>query len=266
MHLCCVIYFHFGDNFHARHFEHGFRKLYSTEVSGLDYSKLDQILNQPFHTLGQGEQMTALESADGQYVLKLFNPRVPLKTNWYLNWKHWKRTYSVRWISHEWLQTARRLEKMFKRHQIAFSVLREETGLLFVHLSPTDRISHFVHVLDKQNKRHILNLNKTPFVLQKKAILAADYLDKLVKENKITKAKEAVAQIEELFAKRLKLAITDQNQTMHNNYGFVDAKPIQIDIGKIQVDPILLQEPSAEQKRILDNFHNWLKLRYPSIL
>jgi hypothetical protein len=263
IHFSCVIFFHFGDDFNPRHFEHGFKKEYATEVPGLDYSQLDPILTQPFKQLGRGRQMTALISADGNYVLKLFNPRVPKRGKWYLDWKHWKKTYSLKWIKQEWFQTDERLEKIFARHKIAFSLLRDETGLLFLHLTPSDKISHFVHVTDKRGKTHILNLNKTPFVLQKKAILAADYLNTLVQENKITEAKEAIARIEKLFARRIEVGITDPNQTMHNNYGFIDGRPIQIDVGRISFN----SEPANdEQDRILNNFHTWLKQLYPSIL
>lgn len=263
IHFSCVIFFHFGDHFHPRNFEHGFKKEYATEVPGLDYSQLDAILSQPFKQLGQGRQMTALISADGNYVLKLFNPREPKRGKWYLDWKHWKKTYSLKWIKREWFQTDARLEKIFTRHKIAFSLLRDETGLLFLHLAPSDKISHFVHVTDREGKTHILNLNQTPFVLQKKAILAESYLNTLVQENKIAEAKEAIARIEQLFARRLQVGITDPNQTMHNNYGFIDGTPIQIDVGRIRFDSDLANN---EQDRILNNFHTWLSERYPHIL
>lgn len=206
--------------------------------------------------------MTALISADGNYVLKLFNPRIPKRGKWYLEWKNWKKTYSPKWMKREWFQTDKRLEKIFAQHKIAFSLLREETGLLFLHLAPSDRICHYVHVTDRSGKTHILNLNQTPFVLQKKAILAENYLSGLVQENKIAEAKEAIARIEQLFAKRLQVGITDPNQTMHNNYGFIDGRPIQIDVGRIRLDSGLA---SDEQKRILNNFHAWLSERFPSL-
>jgi hypothetical protein len=261
-HLGCVIYFHFGETFKPRQFEHGFKKSYSTVVAGLDYSQLDSALCQRFTYLGRGLQMTAFISEDGNYVLKFFHPRIPLKSNWYLNWKNWKRTYSLKWISTNWFQTGRRLEKMFNRLKIAYSVLRDETGLVFIHLAPSDRVNHFVHVIDKQGKAHLMNLNQTPFVLQKKAMIASDYLDQLANENRVDELKEAITLIEQLFAKRLKLGITDPNQNMDINYGFVDGRPIQIDVGRIRSEPILLIEPEEEQKRILDNFHKWLSNRY----
>jgi len=263
IHVSMVIYFHFDDTFHLRHFQHGFKQSYSKQIPDLDHTVLNTILHQPFHQIGQGDQMTAYESADGKYVLKLFNPRVPLQKKWYFKWKHWKKTYSLKWISNEWFQRSRRLEKMFARLKIAFSVLREESGLIFLHLCQNDEIRHTVQLTDKKGKEHLLPLNQTPFVLQKKAILASEYLDQLIIEDRLVDAGEAILNIEELFAKRLKLGITDENQTMDKNYGFIEGKPIQIDVGKIRVEPALLVSKESEERRILNSFHCWLKERYP---
>lgn len=77
--LMSLFVFHFRERFHPQEFEHGFSEAVYEQVSGLDYTQLDPIFAQPFHYLGHGKQMIALESQDGQYVLKLFNPMRPLK-------------------------------------------------------------------------------------------------------------------------------------------------------------------------------------------
>jgi len=264
-HLYFVSYFHFGEKIHPRQFQHGFKKSYAVEILQQDFEQLDTILAQPFHQLGRGLQMTAFESADGKYVLKLFHPRIPRDFKWYLSWRNWKRTYSIKHINREWFQKGKRLEKMFRQLQIAHSVLRDETGPLFLHLSPSERIHHVVELIDKRGKGHQMALHETPFVLQKKAVIASAYLDGLANEGRVEELKEAVSKMEQLFAKRLRLAITDQNQNMDINYGFVDGKPIQIDVGSIKVDPTLLLDSKMEKRRIFDRFHHWLSERYGSI-
>lgn len=259
-HLGCVIFFHFDENFQLRHFAHGFKKCYTTEVPGLDYSILNPILNQTFQQMGQGMQMTAFASADGKYVLKLFNPRPLHSKKWY--WKNWTHTYSLKFITTQWFRKNQRLEKMFNRLKIAFTVMPEETGLVFVHLAQSDKVCHLVRLIDNNGKTHIVPLHQTPFVIQKRAIVAVDYFDELYKENRIEEIKQAIVRMEELFAKRLQLGITDRNQSMNINYGFIDGQPIQIDVGRIRIEEIA----ETEEKRILDNFHAWLRGRYPSIL
>ncbi len=253
---------HFSENFHTRNFEHGFDQTYAIEVSGLDYSKLDTILGQPFHYLGQGKQMTAFETEDGRYVLKVFNPMRPYKKKWYKEWKLWKRYSSIKWIGRERFGKKQRLKKLFKRHKIAYQSLRDETGLVFVHLAPSERISHLAHVQDRHGIKHILELHHTPFVLQEKATLVPQYLQILGNSEEV---KLAIKELEKLLCKRVSLGITDRIQTMDNNYGFVGSKPIQIDVGRIRVDPQIASNPEEERQRILTNFQNWISKLYPEL-
>ncbi|MDN3506949.1 MAG: hypothetical protein P0S96_06940 [Simkaniaceae bacterium] len=257
LHLFQLFFLHYDGNFAAKKFAHGFEKNYSQEVSDQDYSTLGTAVAQPYRFLGQGKQMIAFASEDNKYVLKFFNPMRPLKAKWYTNSKYWKRYSSLKWISREWLGKKARLKKLFVRHKMAFELLKDETGLLFVHLSPKKQVCHLVSLKDKKGKEHFVSLTDTPFILQEKAQLAASYFETLIQENKVEQAKEAIAAMETLFETRLKLGITDRIQTMENNYGFVDGKPIQIDVGRIRQDPELNYE--EEQERIIGNFRLWAK-------
>jgi len=264
IHLFQLFILHYNGTFTDKTFSHGFEEFYSQEISTLDFTKLDEIFSQPFYPLGQGKQMAAFVSKDDQYVLKFFNPMRPLKKHWYLQGKYWRRYSSLKWISREWFGKKARLQKLFKRHKLAYDLLQEETGLIFVHLKPNKRVCHLVSIADKKGKVHLYSLAKTPFVLQKKAQLVPSYLQQLVKENRIEDAKKALEHIQALFEKRLQVGITDRIQTMENNYGFVDGKPIQIDVGRIRQDPTLNLE--QEKNRIVTNFHNWIAAKYDYLL
>lgn len=265
LHLFHLFVLHFGEKFNPYDFEHGFKQNCLANISKLDFSKLDSILLQPFHYLGHGKQMTAFESEDGKYVLKLFNPMRPLKRGWYKQWKFWKRYSSLKWISREWFQKRARLKKLFKRHKIAYKKLRSETGLLFVHLAPSQKICHYLQLIDNRGKKHIVPLASTPFVLQEKAILVPQHLHHLIQSGQIESAKQAIVSLERLFEKRLEEGITDRIQTMDNNYGFVGEKPIQIDVGRIRIEEEIKINPDSERKRILNTFHQWLGSRFPEL-
>jgi hypothetical protein len=92
--------------------------------------------------------------------------------------------------------------------------------------------------------------------LQERAELAAKYLGSLNPEE----TKKALQAMENLFEKRLSLCITDRIQTMENNYGFVNGRPIQIDVGRIRQDPNLNTE--EERARILHNFRSWYQDKF----
>lgn len=265
VHLFQLFFLHFNEAFHPKDFAHGFDKSFTTQVSELDFSKLDPILSQPFHYLKHGKQMVALESADGRYVLKLFNPMRPLEKKWYLKWKLWKRYSSIKWISREWFHKKPRLKKLLVRHKLAYEHLRQETGLVFIHASPSEKVIHYLHMTDQKGKKHILSLSETPFVIQEKAILVPQYLQKLLNEHKTEQVNTAITNLHKLFDKRLSVGITDRIQTMENNYGFVGTRPIQIDVGRIRFDPLLKKQSDEEKTRILNNFHSWLGNKFPEI-
>lgn len=264
-HLGNLFLWHFGIQFHKSDFQHGFEKFYQIDVSDQDPKKLDAIFSQEFHYLGHGKQMIAFESCDKKVVLKLFNPMRPLKKGWYKRWKYWKRYSSLKWISREWLHKKQRLKKLFLRHKIAYEKLREETGLLYVHLCPSEKVTHFVHLVDNKGKKHLLSLENTPFVLQEKATLVPIYLNRLIEKKELAKAQTAISALERLLEKRCDVGITDRIQTMNNNYGFVGNKPIQIDVGRLRFEKELLNDSSFEKKRILTNFQTWTHTHYPTL-
>jgi len=265
LHLCNLFFLHFRAESSPNRCVHRFRKEFTTPVEGLDTSTLDAILSQPFHYLGQGKQMVAYESEDGKVVLKLFNPMSPLKKGWYTRWTLWKRYSSLKWFSREWLSQKERLFKLFKRHKIAFEHLQDETGLLYVHLSPSEKITHYLHLTDQHGKKHILPLENTPFVLQEKAVPVPTYLTQLLNNHEIEKAALAIGRLEALFEKRTELGITDRIQTMHNNYGFVGDKPIQIDVGRIHMNEELIPDKEAEKRRLNESLHSWVSAHFPQL-
>lgn len=264
LHLFQLFFLHFQGKIEPKSFAHGFKGSYAQDVSGLDFSEIDGIFEQPFYPLGQGKQMLALVSQDGRFVLKLFNPMRPLKKSWTSHWKYWKRYSSLKWIKREWFGKKQRLKKLFKRHKIAFEQMKDDTGLIFVHLKSTKRVCHLVTVFDAKGKKHILELAKTPFVLQKKATLVPTYLEDLMRENRIDEAKLALNQMGQLLARRAALGITDRIQTMDNNYGFANGRPMQIEVGRIHFAEE--DDRVSEKERILENFHNWTATHYAHLL
>lgn len=264
LHLFQLFFLHYDGKIKPQFFEHGFQSSYSQQVEGLDDSCLDTILQQPFYWLGQGKQMVAFLSQDQKYVLKLFNPMRPLDKNWQKQGKYWRRYTSLKWLKREWLGKKNRLTKLFKRHKLAYELLKEETGLVFVHLKHSKRICHCITLIDQEGKQIPIHLANTPFVLQKKADLVPVHLNHLLQENRFEEAKEGIVLIQKLLEKRIQLGITDRIQTMENNYGFVDGKPIQIDVGRIRWNKEL--DKAAEKERILCNFQAWVSAKYAALL
>lgn len=262
VHLISLFAFHFDENFSARAFEHGFEKSYTQTLSNLEIEPLDAILAQRFFYLANGKQMTAFASEDGNYVLKLFNPMRPLKPNWYRHFSRWRQYSSLKWISREWFGKKARLKKLFLRNRLAYEKLKDETGLVYAHLKPSKKICHYIHITNKKGEIDVLCLEKTPFVLQKRAELVPERLRRLMKENDEEGLEQMKQALETLFARRIEEGITDRIQSLCNNYGFVGERAIQIDFGRIRYEPEM--EKREERARIMNGLNEWLTQNVPS--
>ncbi len=224
-----------------------------TPISRHEKEQVQKILAQPFSYLGLGKQMTAYESRDHQYVLKFFNPRSRMKEKWFHDYKKLKFFCTMKWFSSAYFNREKRLLKLFQRHADAFKDIREEAGLVYVHLNRSTALNQTVEVVDKDGSCFLVHLKDTPFVLQRKAELVGARLRALVEQNDEKGLQDAYDQITELFTIRAHKGITDRIQTLHNNYGFVGSKAIQIDVGRISYSEAVQSNPHEEVEKVMSN-------------
>ena len=227
----------------------------------IDKDRLRSILNQKFSYLGFGKQMTVYESEDRLYVIKFFNPRPPLKKEWFHSYKKIKYFCTFKWLSRAYFKRKERLHKIFKRHALAFNELRDETALVYVHLNRLTAPNHLLEVVDQNGSTHFLNLDEAPFALQRKVTLAGHRLRQLASQNNLEEINKAFEMLQRLFAERSNKKFTDRIQTLNNNYGFLDDRAIQIDFGRIWKDENL--NADEETERILNQIRrSWPLFRY----
>jgi hypothetical protein len=224
-----------------------------------------QALNQKYTYLSYGGQMTVFESEDHRYVMKFFNPRSVIKEGWFHEWSKLKRMNSLKWIIYTHFQRETRLQKYFKRYEMAFKDLREETGVVYVHLDPTTCLSQNLEIVDREGKSHRLSLDNYPFVLQKKVELTMTHIGRLLGEGKTEQARAAVKQIYDLFYSRAKKGYTDRLQTLHKNYGFIDGHAVQLDVGRIRFDEKIEAQPLKDVERIVSNVMPSLAGPFPEL-
>ena len=209
------------------------------------------LLNQKFHYLGRGLQCFAFLSEDGQTVLKLFNNR-------YQNRLFWLTCTPLRPLfDHKIAYNQKKWALAFASYELAYSRLKEETGLLFFHPQPcTDCPA--VTLVDPLNIEHRVDLSKTAYVLQEKAIMAYPYFDTC----SAPQAERAIQSLVALMQKKMALGIADRDPLIRTNFGFVEGRAVQVDIG-----PFSLEKISRNQKeeitRITLSLKHWLESHHP---
>lgn len=263
-----LVYLYFHLQFEPKDFRHEF-VLRDNPLSVAPDEALKtqayQILNQKFSYLGHGHQMTAFESEDHRYVLKLFNPRPALNPEAFQSIRGMKHMCSLKWISDAYFKRALLMQRLVNSYKIAFKELKEETGLVYIHFDNSTCLSKAVHLSTKKGTHEWIQLDQVPFVLQVKAEIAAERLKHLVCENKIEEVKKTLANLYAFFDARARKGITDRQQTLYNNYGFIGDKVVQIDVGRIKKDENIQKMPSEEIKRVFGHINKFLLAKHPQL-
>jgi len=230
-------------------------KLISVPMEGLgsemDPSEASQILNQPYRFLAKGRQSFVFESQDGLWVVKFFNSKY-LEMPWY-SFALWDQT-------RELSKRKRRQSFYLQSYALANSHLKEETGIVYLHNGIT-RDLPVVEVQDKTNHLFLIDLNKVPFVIQKKGELLCHRLKKMGSNDEI---KLVLNQFLELIATRISKGIADGDHDVQHNFGYLDGRVIHLDPGRLFVEN--LTNPARQTHEWWSATHSlrkWLQINAP---
>jgi len=222
---------------------------------------LSSMIQGPFYYLGSGGQAIAFESEDHEYVLKFF----------LIQSLHGNKKYPIpkptHWIaSHRQKRKAQRKEKKMESLRIAMNsyaralpILKEKTGILALQLrskSLKNQNLPIVTLYDKSGEKHLVDLNLSPFILQKKAVTVSQkFQENLSKEKKL----ELLKSLQDFFKERTMLGLCDidKNILLGENYGFLGDLPIQFDVGRIVLNERFKEDPQEEIQRMNTIVRNW---------
>jgi hypothetical protein len=239
------------------------------EVPALDPSEqkeLSTILDQPYDYLAKGAQCYVFLSRDGNYVIKFFriyHLQPPLWVT-HLHWPPCLQSYQT----HKILKKSNELHKDFESYRIAYDQLKEETGLLYLHLNKTSSLKHTLTLYDKIGVKHQVDLDQMEFAVQRRAELVYPALSHLLKTEGGAAAKEALSELISLLCLRCRKGIYDKDPDLNTNFGFIGRSALQIDIGRFRIENKTLLEKTIDRNEILritDNLNQWLSLNHPEL-
>lgn len=189
------------------------------------------ILQQNYTFIGKGAQSYVFESEDGIYVIKLFR------------FDQLSRHYPDK-ILH-----------LFNACKMAYDHLRDETGLIYIHLNPTPMNLPFLHCKDAVCRTYKFPLDNCRFALQKKAspfrqTLQAAHGDSIA-------MKKRLDQFLALLQARTAKGIINSDPNLSRNFGFLEDRSIEFDFGNYRYSPGL--DRHAEINRYAVRLRCWLK-------
>ena len=224
---------------------------------------LDHILKQKFTFFAKGSQAYVFISEDQKYILKFLNqhklkPRtwlayIPLSFNPY-----YKQLGLTKKICRE----------TFKSCKIAYLNFKEETGLIYVHLNSSKDLNKKVVIYDKNGDPHSVNLDKTSFFVQNRAQMIYLRISELMRAGDIEQAKNIITSVFSLIDYLGKKGVVDNDPVLGRNFGLINDKAVQIDIGTMHIDPHSAETLGYKDHvpHITHGFQTWLEKNYPELL
>ncbi|MES2272650.1 MAG: hypothetical protein V4487_00460 [Chlamydiota bacterium] len=217
------------------------------------------LLKQPFVYLGKGRQSFVFESEDQKTVLKFFNQKY-FQLPWYTHLplpKEWQRKEKEK----------RALRKDFYLHSytIAFEKLKEETGILYIHLAPTPAELPSIQAKDKASAIYTLELDRLAFVVQKKGTPFYSALDSSYAKEGMAGLKRDIDLWIQTISRRIDQKIADADHDVEHNWAILDGRPFHLDPGRLYYDDTLSEPGRLKQEwwAATHSFRKWLKKRYP---
>ena len=204
-------------------------------------SSYDGKIPNVFHYLGKGHQVYAFESSG--LVLKLFKK------------SHFNNFFNA-------FAKQERVRIYPESYPLALKQLQEETGVLLVHLGHSDVSFPVVQVIDRVGKSHPIDLNRVPFVLQKKGERPFfDLLQNSPKEERALLIQAFCA----FHQKRIDLCIADYDRDIEHNYCWNQSSLQYIDPARMFYDPSLcdVQKREKEWWRATHRLQKWLEQEHP---
>ncbi len=217
------------------------------------------ILTQPFRYLAKGRQSYAFESEDGKYVLKFmkcqrFNMHSLAKLL-----PNSERKMKMKMKSRK---------ALFSSYFIAKNECSAESAILFLQLNCKPRLHKKVTLIDKLGCKHEVDIDKTPFVIQKKITPVFTALQKTIDKGDTEKTYSLLKEITDVVAALSARGIRDADLALikHHNIGFDGEKVAYIDIGTFKhVSKKKKAKLIKKDYKSLDRLCDWLEVRDPRL-
>lgn len=233
-------------------------------ISASDNKNLNAILNQKYHYIGKGAQCYAFSSDDQLYVVKFFK------------FKHLKPSLFVGLIpsippfqqykERQIRRKEKKLNSIFDGYRLAYERDKSESGLIFIHLNLTpNTLNKTLVIQDKIGLERTVDLDQVVFIVQEKGKTLRNVLTDLLDKGDISAAKTRIGQIFELYMSEYQKGVYDRDHGVMHNTGFINDRPIHLDVGKLSYDEKIKNSQNAKQDLdlVIDRMETWLRNTYP---
>lgn len=227
--------------------------------------EIGKALDQHYEYLGKGCQAYVFASADGNYVVKFFKYQRFRPQAWIDLF-----TFIPAVRDYQLMKTDEKnekLDKVFTSWKIAFETLKDETGVIYVHLNKTDEWKRTLAIRDKLGMSHDVDLDNTEFTLQWRAEMLCPAINKLTADGKVEQAEKLIDRLLAMLLSEYARGYADNDHALMQNTGVLNGHPIHIDIGQFIHNPGV-KAPKVYKQELYDktfDFHRWLQKHHQEL-
>jgi hypothetical protein len=160
-----------------------------------------------------------------------------------------------------------RIQRTFNSVKLAYDALKEETGLLYLHLNPTQDLHRKLVLCDGNGIRHEIDLDGARFFLQKCAVPLERHFTHLCHHHRDGDAQKSIDTLLTLILSRCKKGFADRD-VFNKNLGFIGTQAIEIDTGSFYRDA-RMEEPWIYKQELFYatlELKSWFKKHYPQMV
>lgn len=234
-------------------------------LSPKEKEEIASLLKQPFHYLGKGCQSYVFLSADEKYVIKFLKYQ-RFRPQFYLKALSFIPAFEER-LRKKTGEKREKLDALLKSWKIAYNDLKEETGLIYLHLNAGNQLQSPLEIIDKMGFNHTIDPEKVVFLVQKRAKM-------LCAEIKEEMAKGHLMNLQALFENLLAMLLFeyqrgfgDNDHALMQNTGVIENQPLHIDVGQFSKEE-RFKSPDIYKQELFSKtykFRIWLLKNYPEL-
>ena len=186
------------------------------------------LLQQKFCFLGRGAQCYVFESKDQKYVIKLFR--------------------------YDKNRKIEKIEALFRACMLAYHDLKEETGLIYIHLNQTQDLLPTIQCIGPLGRTFSLPLDRYQFAIQRKAQNLFEVFLKAKDDPRLLQ--ERFDQFMALLQARVDKKVVNYDTNLSRNFGFLEDRAIEFDFGNFSYHAEM--DPTLEMNRFTSKLQSWL--------
>lgn len=232
------------------------------EKESVEFAKA---FHQPYTYLGKGCQSYVFASADGEYVIKFFKYQRYRFQPWLAYFPPLPAIVKLRQEKME--KKWKKLDGFVQSWKLAFENLKEETGLVFVHLNKTTHLQHTLTLYDKMGYKHEVSLDQMEFCIQHRAKMLCDALLENKENGDLENAQKIVRQLLTTILSEYARGLADNDHALMQNTGVSHGKSVHIDVGQFVFNDEIKNPEIFHQELFTKTykFKLWLREYYPEL-